>query len=101
MLENLVHQVILAKKKRGRREASGSVWSQAGQCLDGMGAQVPDSQAPRPAGEGQISKACRQLSSKESNLAAPESGGGRPCRLLPSAPEMSENCIVTRERASR
>lgn len=56
MLENLVHQVILAKKKRGRREASGSVWSQAGQRLDGMGAQVPDSQAPRPAGEGQLSK---------------------------------------------
>lgn len=51
MLENLVHQVILAKEKRGRREASGSVWSQAGRHPDGMGVT-----GPRPAGEGQLSK---------------------------------------------
>lgn len=51
MLENLVHQVILAKEKRGRREASGSVWSQEGWHPDGMGGT-----GPRPAGEGQLSK---------------------------------------------
>lgn len=43
-------------------------------------------------------KARRQPSSKESDPAAPASGRGWPCRLFPSAPEMSENCIVIRAR---